>query len=190
MTQTRDWRHYRDRWVDLLERGTGAGVAEWNTRVLDAGVRTESELRAWLAEREVTGYAQMLLVMERFGYPDFLVASAEELVDGQYADRRELRPIYDRVLELAREVGDVEVQARKTYVSLLTPRRKFAVVKATTRSRVDLGLRLPGARQRGRLESAKVMRDDVLTVRFALSRLEEVDGLVAVRLAEAYAANV
>jgi len=25
----------------------------------------------------------MLLVMERFGYPDFLLASADELIDGQ-----------------------------------------------------------------------------------------------------------
>lgn len=35
----------------------------------------------------MTGYARSLLVMERFGYPDFLRASGDELIDGQYADR-------------------------------------------------------------------------------------------------------
>src|SRR5262245_30013842 len=38
----------------------------------------------------VTGYAQSLLVMEQFGYPDFLVATADELIEQQYADRLEL----------------------------------------------------------------------------------------------------
>lgn len=53
----------------------------------------------------VTGYQQMLLVMERFG----------------------------------------------TYTSLLTRRRTFAAVKPTTRSRMDLVLRLDGAEPGGRL---------------------------------------
>jgi len=30
-----------------------------------------------------------------FGYPDFSLASADRLVDDQYADRRQLRPIFD-----------------------------------------------------------------------------------------------
>ena len=39
-------------------------------------------------------------------------------------------------------LGPVTVQARKTMVSLVSPRRTFAVVQATTKDRVDLGLRL------------------------------------------------
>jgi hypothetical protein len=39
----------------------------------------------------------MVLVMERFGYPDYLLAAADELIDGQYADRpgrrRRRRPL-------------------------------------------------------------------------------------------------
>ena len=77
--------------------------------------------------------------MERFGYPDFLTATADELIDAQYAGRGHLRPIFDRVLAMASIVGDVTVQARKGYVSLVSPRRTFAVVRPTTRQRVDLG---------------------------------------------------
>jgi len=86
----------------------------------------------------VTGYAQSLLVMERFGYPDFLVASADELIDGQYKDRPQLRPILDAILAATAGLGEVVIQARKTFVSLVTPRRTFARVQATTRNRVDL----------------------------------------------------
>jgi hypothetical protein len=49
------------------------------------------------------------------------------------------------------KLGEIVVQARKGYVSLLTPRRTFARVQASTLSRVDLGLRLDGATPSGRL---------------------------------------
>ena len=47
------------------------------------------------------------------------------------------------------------VQARKTIVSLVGPRRTFAVVQATTKNRVDLGLRLDNEKPGGRLLVAR-----------------------------------
>jgi hypothetical protein len=79
------------------------------------------------------GYAQSLLVMERFGYPDFMLASADELVQGQYADRPQLRPILDAILSAASGLGSVTIQACKTNIALLTPRRTFARTQPTTK---------------------------------------------------------
>jgi hypothetical protein len=67
--------------------------------------------------------------------------AGDQLIAGQYADRPQLRPILDAVLAALPALGPVTVQARKTFVSLVPPRRTFAVVQATTRTRVDLGLR-------------------------------------------------
>ena len=73
----------------------------------------EQALRKWLSAEGVTGYAQALLVWEAFGYPGFLVADAEELIDKQYADRPQLRPVFDAVLRtLPALPGPVTVQAR------------------------------------------------------------------------------
>jgi hypothetical protein len=71
----------------------------------------------------VTGYAQQLLVLEHFGYPDFLRSSGDALIESQYEDSPELRGIYDTIIKAAAGCGDVTIQARKTYVSLVTPRR-------------------------------------------------------------------
>ncbi|MEU4746336.1 DUF5655 domain-containing protein, partial [Actinosynnema sp. NPDC023658] len=155
MVVAENWREMVDWSVVQLRRGTGQGVPEWNRRVLSSGLDNERDLRSWLGEQGVTGYGQMLLVMERFGYPGFMSGSpggsagpsaggrAAGLVDAQYADRPELRPILDRLLAEAALLGPLHVQPRKTYVGLASPRRLFAIVKATTRTRVDLGLRLP-----------------------------------------------
>src|SRR5262245_45735207 len=142
MNEIRDWRREREMWIRILEKQTGEGVDKWNQRIKKERPVDEQSLRAWLTKHGVTGYAQSLLVMERFGYPDFFIASADELIDRQYADRPQLRPIFDAVISAAAGLGEVILQARKTYVSLVTPRRTFARAQATTKNRIDLGLRL------------------------------------------------
>jgi hypothetical protein len=117
-----------------------------------------------------------MLVMECFGYPDFMVASADKLIDAQYADRPALRPIFDAILTAALGLGDVVVQARKTYVSLVSPRRTFARVQATTRKRVDLGLRLEGQKPSGRLKPSNL--HETMRLQISLESPQEVDSEV------------
>jgi Family of unknown function (DUF5990)/Domain of unknown function (DUF5655) len=114
-------------------------------------------------------------------------ASADELIVGQYADRPQLRPVLDAVLATLPALGPVTVQARKTLISLVTPRRTFAVIQATTRSRVDLGLRLDHERPGGRLLVARDL--GAATVRIALTRPEDVDADVLGWLRRAYQEN-
>ncbi|MEV0677602.1 DUF5655 domain-containing protein [Actinosynnema sp. NPDC050436] len=190
MTEVSSLREMVDWSVGLLHRSTGQGVPEWNRRVLESGIDSERELRSWLREREVTGYPQMLLVMERFGYPEFLAASSDELVDRQYADRPELRPILDRLLAEAALLGPLHVRARKTYVALVSPRRTFAIVKATTRTRVDLGLRLAGHEPSGRLEGASALGNDTITVRIPIASADAIDDETLDWLRHAYTGNL
>jgi Domain of unknown function (DUF5655) len=185
--ETRDWSRNRQMWVGVLENRTGQGVDHWLQRIEQAGIPDESGLRAWLAQRGVTGYAQSLLVMERFGYPDFVVSSARELIDGQYRDRGGLRPIYERVVSAALKLGEVAIQARKTYVSLVTPRRTFARVQPTTRQRVDLGLRLEGQKPGGRLQPSKI--HETMQLQIGLASVAEVDHEVVRWLKRAYEEN-
>ena len=142
MPAVQDWQRNRQMWIRILEKQTGESLEAWNRRLARQRLRDESSLRAWLSRQGVKGYAQSLLVMEQFGYPDFILATADQLIEQQYADRRELLPIYNVIIEAASAAGEVTIQARKTYVSLLTPRRTFARVQPTTKTRLDLGLRL------------------------------------------------
>src|SRR4030095_7390326 len=69
MIETRDWRKNRQMWVRVLETQTGEGLDVWTRRIRRARLSDETALREWLDARGVGGYAQQLLVMERFGYP-------------------------------------------------------------------------------------------------------------------------
>ncbi len=112
---------------------------------------------------------------------------AAGLIDAQYADRPHLRPVLDAVLAVLPGLGPVTVQARKTLVSLVTPRRTFAVVQATTRNRVDLGLRLDTVRPGGRLLAARDI--GASTVRIGLSVPRDLDEEALGWLRRAYEEN-
>jgi hypothetical protein len=185
----RDWREMFVDIAELLKQRTGDGVEIWNSRIRDAGLADEASLRTWLGEKGITGYPRDMLVMERFGYPGFLTASADELVDGQYRDRPALRPILDAILARVALLGEVTIQTRKTYVSLVTPKRTFAAVQPTTKKRVDLGLRLDHQEPVGRLESAASIGSSVVNVRIGLATVEDVDDEVDRFLRRAFAEN-
>jgi hypothetical protein len=187
MTKTRDWQRNREMWIRVLEKQTGEGLTVWNRRMRKQTFEDERQLRRWLSGQGVTGYAQQLLVMEQFGYPDFVLATGDELIGKQYEDRPHLRAIYDRIIKAADGCGDVIIQARKTYVSLVSPRRTFARVQATTKTRVDLGLRLEGQRPAGRLRPSQI--HESMRLQISLTAPNQIDSEVRHWLRRAYVEN-
>ena len=188
MPKLRDWKSMKELSARLLKERSGENVATWNQRIAKEQFNDEKSLRAWLTKQGVTGYAQSLLVMERFGYPDFLLASADDLIDGQYADRPQLRPIFEAIIDAAAGLGDVTIQTRKTYVSLVTSRRTFARIQPTTKSRIDLGLRLEVHKAGGRLQPSKI--HETMRFQISLASVEDMDSEVLNWLQEAYDQNL
>lgn len=187
MKDMKDWNINREMWIAVLKKQTNQGLEEWQKRLADQKFEDEKSLRDWLTAQGVTGYAATLLVMEKFGYPDFVTASAADLLEAQYADRPHLRPIYDAIITAVSEMGDFTIQMRKSYVSLLTPRRTFARIRPSTKNRVDLGLRLPGHSPGGRLKPCNMQA--TMKVQISLSTIEEVDADALAWLRLAYKEN-
>ncbi len=186
----RSWQEMREQEIKWLIERTGEGLETWNKRVLESGKTDEASLRKWLSEKGVTGYPTMLLVMERFGYPDYLLTSAEDLIENQYADRPATRPIYDALLALLPEIGEIDVQARKTYIAFLTPQRTFSALVPATKTRSDLGLRLPAAQEAtGRLEVARNFPQSSVTHKIGLTSTDDLDHEVVGWLKASYAEN-
>lgn len=185
----RTWEEMRASIAERLVRQTGHDVGWWAGQIAaEQNLDDEAALRGWLAGRGVTGYQQMPLVMERFGYPGYLLASADELLGGQYRDRPQLRPILDVAVAMA-TFGPLDVQARKTYTTLLTPRRSFAAVRPTTRTRVDLVLRLDGTAPGGRLVDGRNAAGGGLNLRIALHSVDDLDAGAVAWFRKAYDAS-
>jgi hypothetical protein len=183
------WESMRARIGLQLLRQTNRAVEGWREQIVASGISEQADLVSWLTEQGVEGYPRMLLIWETFGYPEFLLASADELIGEQYGDRPALRPIFDAVLESLLQLGDVAVQARKTYVSVLTPRRTFAAIRPTTKHRVDLGLRLENVKPTGVLRSANRVGSDTINVCIGLKDVEDLTPEVLRWAVRAYEEN-
>ena len=101
-----------------------------------------------------------------------------------------LRPIHDQLVKLARKLGkDVVITPCKTYVALRR-KKQFAIVKPTTRTRVDLCFTLSGVKPQGRLEAVRKIGGDRLSHVIKIESPKGIDDEVKRWLAEAYNQNV
>lgn len=112
--------------------------------------------------------------------------SEKDLVEAQYEGKREeLRPIYDRLVNVAQGFGpDVELAPRKTYVGLMR-KKVFAVIKPGA-TRMDLGLKLKEGEAGNQLVEAPGFGSGSITHKVALTSVDGVDEQVEHWLREAY----
>ncbi|KAA3658213.1 MAG: DUF4287 domain-containing protein [Calditrichaeota bacterium] len=173
--------------VDNMPKNTGKSLPDWFKTIAAANLEKHGEILKLLkGDHGVThGYANTISIL----YRQKMEGGAPEekaLVSEQYAGAKaDLRPIYDAILSAVSKFGsDVSVAPKKTYISLRR-NKQFAIVKAATRTRVDLGLNLKGFEATDRLEGGNVF-SGMCTHLVKLTSPAEVDADVVSWLQQAY----
>ena len=137
-------------WIAGLLQKTGRTLEEWIELVQDEGPETERERRAWLKAEHGLGTNASWWIAERAegraaedGDPAAYLKAAEGYVKAMFAGKKSgLKPIYEKILEIARGLGpDVKVCPCKTIVPLYR-HHVFAEIKPSAVSRIDLGFAL------------------------------------------------
>ena len=144
--------------IQNMPEKTGKPVTEWFKILADSGLEKHGEMMKLLkGEYGVThGYANMIIQLYRA--QDATEAPTEsDLLTAQYAGAKAaMRPIYDAVLAAVTPFGtDVVIAPKKTYVSLRRS-KQFAIVQASAKDRVDVGLNLKDVESTERLEGGTV----------------------------------
>ncbi len=170
--------------VDNLPAKTGKALDEWLELLSGQSFEKHGEIVGWLkSEHGVThGFAN--LIAHR--YRDASSGETADPVAAQYAgDKRALKPIYDRIVAVVSKFGDdVEISPKKTCVSLRRS-KQFALVQPSTKTRVDLGIKLPDEPPAGRLEASGSF-NAMVSHRVRLTSESDVDADVERWLEQAY----
>lgn len=185
-------------WLVSLPQKTGKSLTEWAIITQHSGITDRKALATWLKQEFGLGTNQAIWVADvSMGTEESIAMStnegylrlAEEWIDKQYDGKKQhLRPVYDHVLTVAMNLGeDVRACPTKTYLSLFR-QYAFAQVKATTNSRIDLGLSLGSEEATvGKLiETGGAAKGDRITHRIPLSAVTDVDDEVVYWLHKAY----
>lgn len=184
------------KWVAELPAKTGRSFEQWTELVRKLKQPTAKERRLHLkAEYGLGTNAAWWLVEAAEGTatwdadPDSYLRAADEYVTAMYAGAKaHLFPIFERLIEAGRTLGDdVLVCPCKTMVPLYRS-RVFAEIKPTTRTRVDLSLALGDVPESGklRINVQRVKQGDRLTHIIALETPKDVTAEVKKWLKAAY----
>lgn len=171
----------------LLEK-TGKPV-EYRVKIVkDSGLEKHGEMIKMLKTDHGFTHGFANFVAHSARQSAAIHSDGDELFANQYSGAKEaLKPIYERILAEVKTFGsDVEVAPKKSSVSLRR-KKQFALVQPSTKTRVDLGLKLTGKEPAGRLEISGPF-DAMCTYRVQLTDVSKVDGEVLAWLKEAYEA--
>jgi predicted transport protein len=168
----------------LLEK-TGKSLEEWVALLRKQDLEKHVQMVAWLkGEHGMThGYASLVAHSLRQNHAGAI--EDDDLMQGQYAGKESLRPIHDQLVAAIQAFGaDIEFVPKKANVSV---RRKtqFALIQPTTKTRMDLGIKIKGKDPVGRLENSGPF-GSMCTHRVRLETVADVDADVIGWLREAY----
>src|ERR1051326_40859 len=160
---------------------TGRSFEEWVALARSEGPTTTKECYAWLKKQHGVPHLSAQIIADKVSGKDRFAAyeNGDALIEAQYSGpKANLRPIYNRLIQLARKLGkDVALTPCKTYVGLRR-KRQFALVKPTTKTRVDLGVVLTDVPPQGRLEAAGNIGSDRISHVIQLASVKDIDAVV------------
>lgn len=168
----------------LLEK-TGKPLNEWVALLKAQAFEKHGQMVNWLkSEHGMThGYANFVAHSTRQSHAGAI--DDDELLATQYEGKEHLKAIHDVLTKEISAFGDdVDFVPKKANVSV---RRKtqFALIQPSTKTRLDLGIKIREKDPEGRLEGSGPF-GTMCTHRVRLERPEEVDAEVLSWLREAY----
>ena len=172
--------------IENIKKNYGKSLDEWIKIVKKEKLEKHSEILKFLKEKHgfTHGYANLVSLKTR-GTDAGSAESSDQLIIDQYKGKENLKPIYDKIIkEISKFGNDIDIAPKKAAVSLRR-KRQFALVQPTTKTRVDLGLKLKDKAIAGRLENSGPF-GTMCTHRIKIEDPLEVDIQVISWLKEAY----
>lgn len=168
----------------LLDK-TGKELKEWIEIVKNENFEKHGQIMKFLKSSHNMTHGFANFVALKTLKSDAGSFSEEDLIITQYKGKEVLFPIYERLLKEALGLGDdVVVVPKKASVSLIT-KKQFALIQPSTKTRVDLGLKIKDKEPKGRLENSGPF-GAMCTHRIQLTDESEIDEEVIAYLKEAY----
>ncbi|MBL7013720.1 MAG: DUF4287 domain-containing protein [Candidatus Marinimicrobia bacterium] len=145
-----------DKMVGNLSEKTGHELSHWLKVVQSSGELKHNSIIKYLKTNHNITHGYANLIAFKFRETTEKSESPEEWVKNQYTGpKNSLRPMYDKLVSVVQSFGnDVDVSPRKSYVSIRRS-KQFAIFKASTKTRLDVGLILKGETETERLKSGK-----------------------------------
>lgn len=171
--------------VASLQEKTGKTLAEWKEILEKSGLEKHGQLVSHLkTDYGIThGFANSIVHLAKESHAT-AVAEHTDLEATWFEGGKEgLRPIYDRLMDIAHSFGeDVKDAPKKAYMSL-SRNKQFLCIGPFTKTRIDLQIQLKGEAETERL---KAVKGGMTSHKVAISSLSDIDEEVIAWMKSAY----
>jgi len=172
--------------IDNMPEKTGKSLDDWKKLLFTKTFEKHGQAVNFLKQEHGVshGFANTIVSLSK-DTDD----GSEDLVTEQYKGKEVLVPIYEALLEMLGAFGqDITITPKKTSVSIIR-KRQFALIKPATKTRIDLGLKLPGKDLTDRLGNSGPF-GTMCTHRVQITSKDEVNSELQTWLQEAYDLSV
>lgn len=171
-----------------IEKRTGKSIAALTAIVRNCGLAKHGQIVAHLKSTLGMGHgdANLLAHVAKQSADTGKTAAGKptDALDAIYTGPKAgLRPLHDALMKRLHSLGDFEIAAKKTYLSLRR-KKQFAMVGPATKSEIELGLNCKSLTGGKRLKKLPAGRMCNYTVR--ISEADEIDGELLAWAREAY----
>lgn len=172
--------------IENMPEKTGKSLEEWKDVLKKQSFEKHSQAVNYLkSEHGVThGFANTIVTLSKEEQTNEV-----DLIAYQYNGREALYPIYEKLIAFVSGLGDdVTITPKKTSVSIIR-KHQFLLIKPATKTRIDLGFKLPDHPNGERLGDSGPF-GTMCTHRVKLSEVKEVDNELKKWIKEAYERSV
>ena len=172
--------------IDNMPEKTGKSLEQWTKLLKGKCFEKHNQAVKFLKEEHGVshGYANTIVSLSKDEG-----AEPDDLVAAQYAGKESLKPVYDKLISIVNAFGeDVTITPKKSSVSIIR-KRQFALIKPSTKTRIDLGLKLKDIEPQGVLGPSGPF-GTMCTHRIQLSETSDISDEVLKWLTEAYNKSV
>jgi len=168
--------------IDNMPEKTGKSLEAWKKILKEKNFEKHSQAVKYLKEEHgVThGFANTIVTLSKDAND-----SPEDLVKNQYIGKENLIPIYDKLMDELKKLGnDIKITPKKGSVSIIR-KQQFVLIKPATKTRIDLGFKLKNKATTSRLGNSGPF-GTMCTHRVQLTSQEDVDAELIGWIKEAY----
>ncbi|SDS71283.1 protein of unknown function [Formosa sp. Hel1_31_208] len=168
--------------ISNMPEKTGKSLEQWISILKEKDFTKHSEGVNFLKQKHgVThGFANTIVTLSKSQND-----APEDLVTNQYKGKELLFPMYEKLLAAIHTLGnDITITPKKSSVSVIR-KRQFVLIKPATKTRIDLGLKLPEKSITDRLGSSGPF-GTMCTHRVQITSINDIDEELIDWMKEAY----
>lgn len=166
--------------ISNMPEKTGKSLEEWHAQLKASGLQKHGELMKVLKGDHGVSHGFANTIVQLYLKPELMApktASEDSLDDELLKGKENMMPVFKKAKAMFEAVnGEVEFSYKKTYISLRTTKKQFALLQPSTKTRVDIGLNLKGVDPEGNVEAAGSW-NSMVSHRVKATQLEDLEGI-------------